>query len=89
MSRMAKRRTKNDAAQAVKGADSETSSPSEGVVIYLQLPPNKAKLKQVIEQLALDHNRKLTGECIQALEEWAKLHKVWPPVSTSPPDESA
>jgi predicted transcriptional regulator len=40
-------------------------------VIYLEVP---TALKQRMEQLAEQHNRRLTGECIQALQEYVARH---------------
>lgn len=51
---------------------------SKPVVIYLELPEHLAALKSVMERLGRLHNRKLTGECLQALQEYAQRHGAWP-----------
>lgn len=70
-------------------ASAPASSPDEGKpeapkrpVIYLEVPDRLAGLKEALERLAEEHNRQLTGECLQALVEYATQHKAWPP---SPP----
>jgi hypothetical protein len=45
-------------------------------VIYLEVPP---QVKEIMERLAREHNRKLTGECIQALQDYMARYEAWPP----------
>jgi len=58
-----------------KGRASEPKPAPKPVVIYIELPPEKAFLKAELERLGRRHNRKLTGECIQALEEYIESQK--------------
>lgn len=51
---------------------------TERTVIYLDLPQHKVWLKEVLEGLGFRHNRNLTGECLQALEEYARKHNAAP-----------
>jgi hypothetical protein len=46
--------------------------PEEKAVLYIEVP---ASLKAEMEELARQHNRKLTGEVIQALQEYARAHR--------------
>jgi hypothetical protein len=63
---------------AKKKPSAAKASPKDSpVVIYLELPSEKKELKAVMERLAGQHNRKLTGECIQALEDYARAHGLW------------
>lgn len=32
-----------------------------------------------MERLAHEHDRRLTGECIQAIKEYLGRHSLWPP----------
>jgi hypothetical protein len=64
---MAKKKTASD-----KGSSDQPAK----VVLYLEVPP---ALKEVMDALAQEHNRKLVGECIQALQEYAARHNRWPP----------
>jgi hypothetical protein len=50
--------------------------PVERAVIYLEVDP---RLKALMERLAADHDRRLTGECVQALKEYLARHQLWPP----------
>jgi hypothetical protein len=45
-------------------------------VLYVELP---AVIKGRLEELAAEHNRKLTGEVIQALQEYLEKYGRWPP----------
>src|SRR5947209_5165449 len=46
-------------------------------VIYLEVDP---EMKSLMERLAKRHNRRLTGECNQALQEYLAKHgSPWPP----------
>jgi hypothetical protein len=46
--------------------------PEEKAVLYIEAP---ASLKRDMELLARQHNRKLTGEVIQALQEYVRAHR--------------
>lgn len=54
------------------------ATPAKKVTIIIRLPEVKAKLKEIVSQLARRHNRDLTGEVIQALEEYAQKYHLWP-----------
>jgi hypothetical protein len=45
-------------------------------VIYAEVP---AAMKAAMVALSRKHNRKLVGEVKQALEEYLRKHKAWPP----------
>lgn len=45
------------------------------VVLYTEVPPY---IKEQMEELAAEHDRKLTGEVIQALKEYLAKHSRWP-----------
>lgn len=47
----------------------------EKVVLYLEVEP---ALKEVMGKLAKRHNRKLVGECVQALQEYAARFGLGP-----------
>lgn len=51
-------------------------------VIYLEVDP---ALKGLMEELAREQNRRLTGQCIQALQEHLAKHGRWPPSEEKPP----
>jgi hypothetical protein len=55
--------------------------PPEKAVIYVEVPPG---LKEDMERLAAAHNRKLTGEVIQALQEYLAKHRAGPPAAGLP-----
>jgi hypothetical protein len=50
-------------------------SGGEKVVIYVETPPY---IKAQMEELASLHNRRLTGEVIQALQEYLEKYDRWP-----------
>jgi hypothetical protein len=61
-----------------------TPDQPEKAVIYLEVPP---AVKTLMEGLAREHNRRLTGECIQALQEYLARHKLWPPPQPADADD--
>lgn len=65
-----KRMAKKKKTEAVK------KDSADKAVIYLEVPP---VIKELMEGLAREHNRRLTGECIQALQEYLARHELWPP----------
>jgi len=50
--------------------------PSEKAVLYIEIDPY---IKRAMDELARRHNRKLTGEVTQALQEYLQKHSRWPP----------
>jgi hypothetical protein len=59
-----------------KKTDASKGGGPDRAVIYLEVPP---VLKELMEGLAREHNRKLTGECIQAMQEYLARYNLWPP----------
>jgi hypothetical protein len=51
-------------------------------VIYVEAPPY---IKAQMMALAVEHNRKLTGEVIQALQEYLAKYDRWPPPADPSP----
>jgi hypothetical protein len=58
-----------------KPSKEPTPEPAK-VVIYLEVDPY---LKTQLERFAKLHNRKLTGECVTALQEYLAKLGAWPP----------
>lgn len=56
-----------------------SSRPKKPPVIYIELPPGFEHIKELMDNLARRHHRKLTGECLQALQEYLSRHELWPP----------
>jgi hypothetical protein len=57
---------------AKKQTGSKKLPREERAVIYLEAP---LSLKEKMDIIARQHNRSLTGECIQALQEYAARHE--------------
>jgi hypothetical protein len=55
-----------------KKTTARSDEPETKAVIYLEVPP---ALKEDMDRLARLHNRRLTGECIQALQEYLARHQ--------------
>ncbi len=67
----------NQDAKVVKNGNKSSkptkSAPApEKVVIYIEVD---SSLKQTMERLAKQHNRKLTGECVQAFQDYIAKNK--------------
>ncbi len=51
----------------------KSKKPGEKSVIYIEAP---LWLKKAMEALAEEHDRRLTGECIQAMKEYVARHET-------------
>lgn len=64
----------------------ETTTSAKKPTLFIRLPEAKASLKEILADLAAEHNRDLTGEVIQALEDYARRFRRWP--AEPPPAEA-
>jgi hypothetical protein len=48
----------------------------EKAVLYVEVD---ARIKELMEETAREHNRHLTGEVVQALQDYLRNLKKWPP----------
>lgn len=55
-------------------------------VIYLEVTSD---LKSAMEDLAQEHDRALTGECVVALKKYLAEHDMWPPRKSACAEEKA
>jgi hypothetical protein len=50
----------------------------EKVVLYVEVD---RRIKELMEEAAKEHNRRLTGEVVQALQDYLAALKKWPPAA--------
>lgn len=84
---MGKKRKTSDRPQSEAEPLEPATASTKKATIFIRLPDSKAKLKEIFAELADLNNRDLTGEVVQAMEEYAARFRRWP--ERLPGDETA